>query len=60
MIPGYVMGTPITVPMGEVRTITIFNGASGGSSYFDVTFSGASSLMASAAAASLLVSAQLF
>ncbi len=57
MVPGYVMGQPITVPQGEVRTITIFNGASGGSSYFDVTFSGATSLAASAAAASLLVSA---
>ena len=48
------MGQPITVPLGEVRTITIFNGASGGSSYFDVTFSGASTLAASSAALALV------
>ena len=57
LVPGYVMGQPITVPQGEVRTITIFNGAQGGSVFFDVVFSGATALAASSA---LLVSSQLF
>ena len=49
MYNGYVLGTPITIPAGEIRTITLFNGqsASEGLLPFEISFSAANKLVAS-------------
>mgnify|MGYP006998120514 CR=1 FL=1 len=40
------LGSPITVKQGEKRYITVFNGVEKGQMYYEVEFSGASSLVA--------------
>ena len=39
LIPNYILGQPITVPKGEVRTITLYNGAPSGNIYYNVIYS---------------------
>ena len=41
LYPGYVLGQPITVPEGEVRYITLYNGNQAGVLQFESIFSGA-------------------
>ena len=44
LVPGYVIGQPITVPQGEKREITIYNGKEEGALFFKLSFSGANTL----------------
>ena len=41
LYPDYVIGQPITVPEGETKIITIYNGNSAGYLNFKISFSGA-------------------
>ena len=41
LYPGYVLGQPITVPQGEKKYITLYNGNQAGQLMFTAIFSGA-------------------
>ena len=44
LYPGYVMGEPITVQQGSVKTVTIYNGGNQGPISFRISFSAAGRL----------------
>ena len=54
------MGTPITVPQGETRTFTVYNGDSSGTITFTLSFSGAATVVVSTFVSALVVLYQLF
>ena len=58
LYPGYVLGQPLTVPEGEVKYITVYNGAQVGVLTFKSIFSGAvaNTLMTVSAIAALAMS----
>mmetsp|Transcript_15635 Transcript_15635/g.26406 ORF Transcript_15635/g.26406 Transcript_15635/m.26406 type:complete len:84 (-) Transcript_15635:49-300(-) len=62
LYPGYNLGEAITVPKGEIRYITIYNGNQYGNLNYKLSFSGAQVLALSStlASAALVFSAHLF
>ena len=61
LYPGYVLGQPITVPEGEVKYITVYNGAQVGVLTFKSIFSGAiANTLMTASAISVLAVSHMF
>ena len=60
LYPGYRLGAPISVKMGEKRYITVYNGIEHGPMYYNVEFSGAMNLaIASSTAVAAAIVANL-